>query len=108
MTTGQKVTLVAAVWETHGLESALAAVGLPKSTWYYHRNQKVSYEEKYAYLLPDLEAIARQHTEYGWPRVTVELREEYKHHVNQSSTTAHQDVGLAYYAQHSPTQAQWH
>jgi hypothetical protein len=34
-------------------------VDLPKSTWYYHRNEKVSYREKYAHLLPDLEAIAQ-------------------------------------------------
>jgi transposase InsO family protein len=62
--------------------TALASVDLPKSVWYYHRNHKVSYEDKYVYLLPDLEAIARQHPEYGWPRITVELREAYGHHVN--------------------------
>jgi putative transposase len=82
MTTEEKVDLVADVWESYGLAPALAAVELPKSTWYYHRNEKVSYKEKYAHLLPDLEAIAQEHPEYGWPRVTVELREEYGHHVN--------------------------
>ena len=82
MTTAQKVTLVERVWETHGLTRALAAVDLPKPTWYYHRNHKISYEERYAYLLPVLEAIAQQHPEYGWPRVTVELREAYGHQVN--------------------------
>ncbi|MGB5932431.1 MAG: IS3 family transposase, partial [Anaerolineae bacterium] len=78
----QKVALVEAVWETHGLAPALAAVEFPKSTWYYHCNQKVAYEEKYAHLRPDLEAIARQHPEYGHRRTTVELREIYGHVVN--------------------------
>jgi len=82
MTTEQKVALVETVWETHGLEPALAAVGLPKPTWFYHRSQKVAYEDKYAYLLPDLEDIARKHPEYGYRRTTVELRETYGRNVN--------------------------
>jgi hypothetical protein len=43
----------------------ILGIELPKSTWYYHQNEKVSYEEKYAHLLPDLEAIALEHPEYG-------------------------------------------
>jgi transposase InsO family protein len=82
MTTEQKVALVEAAWETYGLNRSLAAVDLPKSTWYYHRQQKVDYEAKYAYLRPDLEAIARQHPEYGILRTTVELRDSYGHQVN--------------------------
>jgi putative transposase len=82
MTTEEKASLVEGVWESYGLAPALAAVELPKSTWYYHQNEKVSYEQKYAHLLPDLEAIAQEHPEYGWPRVTVELREKYGHYVN--------------------------
>jgi transposase InsO family protein len=82
LTTEQKVDLVEGVWETYGLNPALAAVELPKSTWYYHRNQKKSYQEKYAYLLPNLKAIARKHPAYGYRRVTVELRETYGHLVN--------------------------
>lgn len=82
MTTEQKVALVESVRETYGLAPALGAVGLPKSTWYYHRDQKVAYEEKYAHLRPALEAIARQHPEYGHRRTTVELREIYGHVVN--------------------------
>jgi hypothetical protein len=46
MAMGQKVALVEAVRETHGLAPALAAVDLPKSTWYYHRNHKVAYERR--------------------------------------------------------------
>jgi transposase InsO family protein len=82
MTNEQKVALVEAAWEEYGLARALAAVDLPKSVWYYHHKQKVSYADKYGYLLPDLEEIARRHPAYGWPRVTVELRETYGHCVN--------------------------
>ncbi len=82
MTTGEKVELVASVWETHGLEPALAAVELSKSTWYYHRRHKVSYEEKYTHLRPLLEEIARQHPAYGIPRVTAELRDTYGQVIN--------------------------
>lgn len=58
MTTEQKVALVEEVWEIYGLKPTLEAVDLPKSTWYYHQKHKVTYEEKYAHLLPVLETIA--------------------------------------------------
>jgi hypothetical protein len=60
----------------------LAAVELPKATWYYHRRAKVPYAEKYGHLRPLLEAIAREHPAYGIPRITVELRETYGQVVN--------------------------
>ena len=82
MTTEQKVALVETAWETHGLNRALAAVDLPKSTWYYHRTQKVSYEDKYAHLWPDLEEIARKRPAYGILRTTEELRDSYGRLVN--------------------------
>jgi len=77
MTTEEKVALVASVWETHGLAPALAAVELPKSTWYYHRRHNVSYADKYAHVRLLLETIAREHPAYGILRTTVELRETY-------------------------------
>jgi hypothetical protein len=77
MTTEQKVALVEAAWETHGLNRALTAVDLARSTWYYHCTQKVSYEEKYAHLQPALQEIARKHPEYGILRTTEELRDSY-------------------------------
>ena len=77
MTTEEKVELVASVWEAHGLAPVLAAVELPKSTWYYHRRHEVPYEEKYAHVRPLLEEIAREHPAYGIPRITVELRDTY-------------------------------
>jgi len=82
MTTEQKVALVETAWESYGLNRALAAVDLPKSTWYYHRTQKVRYEDKYAYLRPALEEIARNHPEYGILRTTEELRDSYGRVVN--------------------------
>jgi transposase InsO family protein len=72
-----KVKLVEEMWEEHGLASVLAAVDLPKPTWYYHRRQKVSYEAKHGHLRPLLERIAREHPEYGYRRTAVELREVY-------------------------------
>jgi putative transposase len=82
MTTTEKVARVAEVWETHGLAPALAAVELPKSTWYYHQQQKVPYTEKYAHVRPLLEEIAREHPAYGLPRIMVELRDTYGLEIN--------------------------
>jgi putative transposase len=82
MTPEQKVALVQAVKDRHGLNCALAAVDLPKSTWYYHQNDKVDYEEKYSHLKPILETIAREYPEYGLPRIMTELRDVHHCHVN--------------------------
>ena len=82
MTPEQKVSLVKAVKDRYGLNRALAAADLPKSTWYYHQNDKVDYEEKYYHLKPIVEAIARKHPEYGLPRIMVELRDVYHCSVN--------------------------
>jgi len=82
MTIEQKATLVKSVWHSYGLAPALAAVDLTKSTWYYHCNHKLRYEEKYADLRPELEAIARQHPAYGYRRTLMELREAYGYRIN--------------------------
>lgn len=82
MITGEKVALVESVCERYGLNRALAVIGLPKATWYYHKKQKVDYEEKYAHLKPMLEAIIREHPEYGLPRIMPELRDVYHCDVN--------------------------
>ena len=80
MTTAQKVSLVESARDTYGLNVALSAVGLAKSTWYYQTKHKVNYEEKYAHLLSILESIAHEYPAYGVPRIMPELREE--HHVD--------------------------
>lgn len=82
MSTEEKVELVASVRDEYGLAPALAATELPKSTWYYHQLEKVSYEEKYAHVRPLLERIIREHPSYGIPRITPELHETYGEHIN--------------------------
>lgn len=82
MSTEEKVELVSSVWEDNGLALALEVVELPRSTWYYHRNQKISYEEKYTHIKPLLEKIALQHPSYGIVRIDKELRENYNKIVN--------------------------
>lgn len=83
MSTEQKVSLVAAVRSEYGLAPALAALELAKSSWYYHQQQKVSYEQKYAHLRPELEAIAQGHPDYGYRRTTVELNARIEPTVNR-------------------------
>ena len=70
------------MWEEAGLEAALAVVELPRSTWYYHRRQAKTDEDKYAHLRPLLEQIARQHPAYGYRRTTVELNDQIEGVVN--------------------------
>jgi putative transposase len=82
MTTEEKVSLVREVKNEYGLSSALAALQLPRSTWYYQQYHRVPYTEKYANLRKPLEAIARNHHEYGYRRTTPELREVYGYIVN--------------------------
>jgi DNA-binding sugar fermentation-stimulating protein len=60
VTTEQKVALVETAREAHGLNRALAAVDLPKLSWYYRRKQKVSYEDKYSYLRSDRSALTTE------------------------------------------------
>jgi transposase InsO family protein len=82
MSLSEKVALVTSVRAEYSLTAALAALELPKATWYYHTQQKVPYEQKYAHLRPLLEQIARDHPAYGIPRITRELRESYGQQIN--------------------------
>jgi len=78
----EKVALVEGVRAEYGLAAALGVLGLARSTWYYRQREWRSYEEKYGHLREPLEAIARAHSEYGYRRTTVELREVHGQHVN--------------------------
>ena len=49
---------------------------LPRSTWYYHKTRKISYDEKHEWLRPVLEQITRDHSGYGVPRIKLELEGE--------------------------------
>lgn len=103
MSIEQKASLVASVCPEHELQPALDAVGLAKSTWYYHQKQKVSYTEKHGHLVPPLEEIARQHPEYGYRRATAELREAYGQLVNHKVVQRlHQLWGLSLLRQTRP------
>lgn len=82
MTTAGKVALVKDAHGTHRLDSVLSVLDLPKSTWYYHQNQKVSYQQKYAHVHPLLEDVAQKHPDYGYRRTTKELRETYDRVIN--------------------------
>lgn len=83
MSTAEKVQLARDVRGEIGLGAALAALELPRSTWYYHQSpERKSYEEKYAHLRAPLETIARQHSSYGYRRTQTELSAQYAFHVN--------------------------
>lgn len=81
MTTAQKLALVGSVQPVPSRTAVMAALQLPRSTWYYQPYRR-TYAERYAHLRPPLEAIARAHPEYGYRRVTVELRDVYGHALN--------------------------
>lgn len=95
MSTEQKVALARQVSATNDISSVLAALELPRSTWYYRQNHWLGYSEKYAYLRSPLEAIAQEHPEYGYRRTTPELREVYGQKVNHKVVQRlHQEWGL--------------
>lgn len=82
MSTRQKVTLVRTAAPQWGLRPALETVGLARTTWYYYQRRPRHYAERYGHLRRPLEAIARAHPEYGYRRVTVELRATWGHTLN--------------------------
>ena len=82
MSAEKKVELISSVKDEYGLAPALRALDLPRTTWYYHENQKISYEEKYAHVRPILEDILRDHPSYGIPRITPELADRYVRRIN--------------------------
>lgn len=78
----QKVNQVNQYQKEYGLNLTLAVFDLPKSTWYYHQKQKISFEDKYLYLKNDLFKAVRENSCYGKRRLVDELRETYGHRVN--------------------------
>jgi len=82
MKTEQKVTLASEAYKGYSFPTVLAALQLPRSTWYYHKSNGMSYTEKYNHLREPLEMIAREHPGYGYRRTTPELWEIYGFHVN--------------------------
>jgi len=95
MSAAEKVARVQSTQAEHGLNRSLAALDLPKSTWYYYQKDKVDPEEKYVHLRPVLEEIACEHPEYGYRRTRVELLESYGiHHNHKLVQKLHQLWGL--------------
>lgn len=82
MTREQKVAPAREAEGGHALSPVLEALELPRSTWYYYQNHRVSYTAKYAHLREPLESIAREHPGYGYRRTTAELRETYGYRLN--------------------------
>jgi len=60
----------------YGLNTCLAAIGLPKSTWYYQNKEKVSYREKYSHLREPIMRVVREHSGYGYRRILPDLEEK--------------------------------
>ena len=87
LTTEEKVELVEETREEHGLNVTLKAAGLPKSTYYYHQNEKVDYEEKWGYLRPKLDEIIDEHPGYGRDKIKTELEENHGLTVNHKVIT---------------------
>jgi len=73
--TAEKVQIVDDNAQTYGLNVTLDAIGLPKSTWYYWKNQRVDYEEKYVHLRAPLIEVLRENSAYGYRRILPDLKE---------------------------------
>ncbi len=82
MTIAEKVQLVERAHTEFGLEAALTAAGLARSTW-YHRRRQVPYEQKHGGLRAVLLGIAEEYPEYGYRRATDELSEQIGFPVNR-------------------------
>jgi len=78
----EKVQLIQAYSGEGSLNQALRVLDVAKSTYYYHIDKKVDYEEKYTYLKRPLLEIARDHPGYGYRRATSELKEGYGYGIN--------------------------
>jgi len=73
--TEEKVELVEEYKDEYGLNACLAAIELPKSTWYYQKKEKVVYEEKYKELKRPALDVIRVNPGYGYRRILPELHD---------------------------------
>ncbi|MEA1978414.1 MAG: IS3 family transposase, partial [Chloroflexota bacterium] len=103
MSSEEKVALAETTKDDYGLPAVfpqghrddVAALELPRSTWYYHQKYVKTYTAKYAHLREPLEAIARKHPAYGYRRSTEELEEIRRHKTNHKVVQRlHQEWGL--------------
>ena len=73
--TAEKVEILEQNAQTYGLNVTLDAIGRPKSTWYYWKNQEVDYEQQYAHLREPLIEVLRENPAYGYRRIEPGLKE---------------------------------
>lgn len=73
--TAEKVKIVEQNAKAYGLNTTLDAIGLPKSTWYYWKDKKVDYEQKYRHLHAPLVEAVTENPAYGYRRVQSELND---------------------------------
>ena len=71
----EKAELVEEYKEEYGLNTCLAAIELPKSTWYYQTKEKVVCEEKYKELKRPVLDVIRRNPGYGYRRILPELHD---------------------------------
>ena len=71
----EKVELVEEYKEEYGFNTCLAAIELPKSTWYYQKKEKVDYAEKYKELKRPMLDVIRANPGYGYRRILPELHD---------------------------------
>lgn len=81
MNTAEKVAHVSRVAGEFGLDPALAAIGLPRSTWFYQQ-RRISYEERHGDLRGLMLKVASESPEYGYRRMATELSERADRPVN--------------------------
>ena len=67
---------------SHVVSFVLAALELPRSTWYYRRKHVVNCTERHADPKEPLEAIEWEHLEHAYRRTTAGLTQSDGHNVN--------------------------
>lgn len=78
----EKISRIQNLKEKFGLNRTLKIIGVPKSTWYYHQNEKVDYEEKYAHVKEPLMDGIEKNPAYGWRKLKDELKDVYGIRIN--------------------------
>ncbi|MCJ7567122.1 MAG: IS3 family transposase [Anaerolineales bacterium] len=95
MSNEEKVALAETTKDDYSLPAVLAALELPRSSWYYHQKYVKAYTEKYAHLRASLESTAQENPAYGYRRTTRELREMHCRRINHKVVQRlHQEWGL--------------
>ncbi|MBA0034627.1 IS3 family transposase [Pantoea sp. BIGb0393] len=73
----EKTKIVCSLLPEHRLASLLRAIGLPRSSYYYHVSKDATETDRYAAVIPVMTALHRKHSaRYGYRRMTIMLRRE--------------------------------